>query len=601
MRQYPEYITQALTAFKPPQRITVSEWADKYRVLSEKDTAAPGAWQTSKTPYLRGVMDAFCDKRIQDITFCAGTQIGKTSAEQNMIGYAIDQDPGPMMIVYPTDKLAEFTSENRLQPMFRLSPPLAEKFLETESQRLELQFPHMYIALIGANSPANLSSRPVRYVFFDEIDKFPKWTGDEASPMELAAERTKTFWNRKLVRVSTPTLETGNIWQAWLRADAQYKYFVPCPFCGEFQELEMKQIKWPEESTPQSVLYTAQYECIHCHEKIDDRHKMEMMRRGVWRRVSEKHAHVRSVAYHLSSLYSPWVTFGDIASKFLSVKDTPELLMNFVNSWLAEPWKDKADSMRSDIVMNKRQPYHRGVVPKEAQIITMGVDVQIDHFWVGVRAWGPSMTSWLIDYSRVETWGDVEEWLDRMYPGENGEPRNVNLCCIDSGFHTDEVYAFCIQHMGLTIPTKGASRQMTTRYSINRLEKALGVMSGLNLYIFDTNLFKDFIAGRLSIGAGRPGSWNLYDECDRRYADMICAEQKVQHQDKKGHISYTWEKISSHAQNHMLDVETNNALAAEILGVRYLQKTPTEKRPPKEEKKKYCDEYPDFEYPDFDF
>lgn len=593
---YPGYIEAAFSAFKPPERMTVSEWADKYRILSEKDTAAPGPWRTAKTPYLRGVMDAFNDRRIQDITFCAGTQVGKTSAEQNMIGYAIDQDPGPMMIVYPTDKLAEFTSENRLQPMFRLSPALAGKFLETESQRLELQFPSMYIALIGANSPANLSSRPVRYVFFDEIDKFPKWTGDEASPMELASERTKTFWNRKLVRVSTPTLETGNIWQAWQRADAQKKYFVPCPFCGTYQELIMKQVKWPEGAAPQEALYTAYYECPHCRERIDDRHKMDMIRRGEWRRVDENKGRVRSVGFHLSSLYSPWATFGDIAAKFLTVKDIPELLMNFVNSWLAEPWKDKADSMRSDIVMNKRQPYHRGTVPAEAQILTMGVDVQLDHFWVGVRAWGPSYTSWLVDYDRAETWGDVEAWLTRLYPDTNGEPRNINLCCIDSGFHTEEVYYFCAQHPGLTIPTKGASRKMTTRYSISRLDRNAGAMNGMNLYVFDTNDFKDFIAGRLSIGAGRPGSWNLYDEIDRRYADMICAEQKVQHQDKKGHISYTWEPISSHAQNHMLDVETNNALAAEILGVRYLTK-PEEKQKPKEERKD--DDMPNFEMPEF--
>lgn len=106
--------------------------------------------------------------------------------------------------------------------------------------------------------------------------------------MELAAERTKTFWNRKLVRVSTPTLETGNIWQAWLRADAQYKYFVPCPFCGAYQELEIKQIKWPEGAAPQEALYTAYYECPHCHEHIDDRHKMDMIRHGEWRQINEK-------------------------------------------------------------------------------------------------------------------------------------------------------------------------------------------------------------------------------------------------------------------------------------------------------------------------
>lgn len=112
--------------------------------------------------------------------------------------------------------------------------------------------------------------------------------------------------------------------------------------------------------------------------------------------------------------------------------------MNFVNSWLAEPWRDKADSMRSDIVMNKRQPYHRGTVPAEAQILTMGVDVQLDHFWVGVRAWGPSYTSWLVDYDRAETWGDVETWLTRFYPDTNGEPRTVNLCCVDAGFHSEK-------------------------------------------------------------------------------------------------------------------------------------------------------------------
>jgi hypothetical protein len=93
----------------------------------------------------------------------------------------------------------------------------------------------------------------------------------------------------------------------------------------------------------------------------------------------------------------------------------------------------------------------------------------------------------------------------------------------------------------------------------------------LNLYVFDTNQFKDFIAGRLSISAGHPGSWNVYDEIDRRYCDMVCSEQKVEHRDKKGHVTFEWEPISSHAQNHMLDVETNMALAAEVLGVRYIQ------------------------------
>lgn len=566
--EFPPYIAKAFSTFKPPEKLTVSQWADRYRILSEKDSAAPGPWRTERTPYLKEPMNAFNNPEIKDITVVAGTQLGKTVMEQNMQGFAIDQDPGPTMVVYPTDKLGKFTSENRLQPMLELSPPLRDKFLKTESQWCELQFPNMYIAIIGANSPSNLSSRPVRYIFFDEIDKFPKWSGGEASPLALAKERTKTFWNRKIVKVSSPTLETGNIWQSWNMADAQYRFYVPCPHCGEYQIFEFKQIKWPEECSIQQVAYAAYYECKYCHQRIDDRHKMHMLRGGEWRMENKPVGRIRSVAYHLNSIYSPWLTFGDVAAEFLANKDRPEDLMNFINSWLAEPWKEKAARLQSDIIMEKQGEYEQGRVHVKAQLLTMAVDVQLDHFWYGVRAWGTGLTSWLVDYGRAETWAEIETALDRNYPDENGEIHTVNLCCIDSGYNTDEVYQFCAKRMEVCVPTKGASNPMTSRYSVSIIDKGVG--HGLRLYIFDPNQFKNFIAGRLTIAAGDKGSWNVYKDIDRRYCDQICAEQKVEHKDKRGVISWEWQKISSHAQNHMLDVETNNALAAEILGVRYL-------------------------------
>ncbi|MBU2701677.1 phage terminase large subunit GpA-like protein [Sporomusaceae bacterium BoRhaA] len=576
--EFPLYITKAFSSFKPPEKLTVSQWADKYRILSEKDSAAPGPWRTDRTPYLKEPMNAFNDEAVQDITFVAGTQLGKTVMELNMIGYAVAQDPGPMLIVYPSDKLAKFTSENRLQPMFELSSDLRDKFQARQSQWCELQFPNMYIALVGANSPSNLASRPVRYIFFDEIDKFPKWSGAEAGPLELAEERTKTFYNKKKVKVSSPTLKRGNIWQGWENANAKYKYFVPCPHCGEFQTLEFKQIKGFTGKTPQEAKYSAYYECKSCHQRIDDRHKMPMLRAGEWRRVKKVNkewvevktakGRVHSVAYHLNSIYSPWLTFGDVAEKFLSSKDDPEKLMNFINSWLAEPWEDKASKMQSDVVLEKQGEYEQGRVHHKAQLLTMGVDVQLDHFWWSVRAWGAGLTSWLVDYGRAETWADIETILDRNYCDESGEINNVNLCCMDSGYNTDEVYQFCAKRMDVCLPTKGASKAMTSRYSVSIIDKGVG--RGLRLYIFDPNQFKDFIAGRLSIVAGDKGSWNVYKAIDRRYCDQICAEQKVEHKDKKGRVTYEWEKISSHAQNHLLDTETNNALAAEILGVRYL-------------------------------
>lgn len=526
-------------------------------------------------------MDAFTKPGIHDITFVAGTQLGKTAAEQNMMGYAIDQAPGPMLIVYPTDKLAEFTSQNRIKPMIALSKPLAEKFDAEHSQKLELQFQGMYIALVGANSPSGLASRPVQYVFFDEIDKFPKWSGQEAGPLELAEERTKTFYNKKIVKVSSPTLKTGNIWKGWEQADARYEYYVPCPHCGAYQVLTMKQLKWPEGANAYDARDAAEYHCISCNNLIDDRQKMDMLRHGKWKAINKPPKRVHSVAYHLSSFYSPWLTFGDMAYKFLSAKDEPERLMNFINSWLAEPWENKANRMQSDIVLNKRLNYLRGTMPAEAQLLTCGVDVQLDHFWYSVRAWGPHLTSWLVDYGRVETWGDVETVINRDYADINGEVRNINLACIDSGYNTDEVYSFCAQHMDVAIPTKGASTPLRARYSVTVLDKAVGF--GLRLYNFDTNQMKDFIAGRLGVAAGAAGSWNVCKDVEPYYADQICAEQKVEYKDKKGRITLRWEPISSHAQNHLLDTETNSTLAAEILGVRYLMEPDTEEMSEPEE------------------
>jgi len=556
---------------KPPEIMTVSVWADKHRVLDGRASAEPGKWNTNKTPYLRGIMDAFCDLDIEDITFAKGSQIGGTEAEYNMLGFAIDQDPGPALIVYPTDKLAEFSSENRIEPMIYKSPVLAEKYNKRASEKLELQLTDMYVALVGANSPSNLASRPVRYVFFDEIDKFPKWTGGEANPIALAIERTKTFHNRKIVKISTPTLVYGNIWQSYLAADVKYKYHVPCPQCGYRQEIKFKQIKWPEGADGQSVRGAAWYECVDCGAALYDKDKMSMLRAGQWVTKDSVPEGLRSVAFHLSSIYSPWLSFGDIASQFLKSKEYPELLMNFINSWLAEPWEPRSSKMQSDIVLAKAWTNERAKVPEEAQLLTMGVDVQLNHFWWSVRAWGPDLTSWLVDYGRAETWTAIEEILNQKYVTCEGEIKEINLACIDSGFNTDEVYQFCARTPGLCLPTKGSSHAMTSRYRVTIIDKGIGY--GLRLYLFDTGQMKDFIAGRLTFEPGTPGAWHVFAGCGRDYADQICAEQKVEV--KNGtRITYEWQKISSHAENHYLDCETNNTLAAEILGVRYLQNSP---------------------------
>ena len=516
-------------------------------------------------------MDTYNDPDIEEVVFCCASQVGKTESLQNILGYIVDQDPSPVLIVYPTLELAKWTSENRLQPMFRLSPATAEVFRETDSQRLELQFNGMYLVLSGANSPASLASRPVRIVFFDEVDKYPEASGREADPVSLGEERTKTFWNRKIYKVSTPTVEYGTIWQAFQNADVRKEYYVPCPHCGHYQTLRLQQIKWPkDERDPQRVRDLAWYECEQCHGIIEDKHKPQMLRFGEWRAENEPVGRIRSVGYHLNSIYSPWLTFGDVAAEFLSSKDFPEKLRNFVNSWLGEPWRDKAHTMKSDVVLKAAWTHQRGTVPEGAVFLTAGVDVQLDHFWWTVRAWGENVTSWLVDYGRVETWNELEEVLiRRRYRGANDAEYIVSLACLDSGYRTDEVYQFCAQHPELCRPTKGSSSRLTAPFNVSSVDK--GAHKGLKLWIVDTHYFKDFISGRLQKEPGSPGAWMVTADCTREYAEHITAEQKVIRQNRRtGRAIEEWVPVSSHALNHLLDCEVNAAVAAEILGVRYI-------------------------------
>lgn len=518
-------------------------------------------------------MDRFTDPLIEKIVLCFGAQIGKTETELNMIGYALDQTAFPVMMVYPTDAIAKFASDKRVQPMIKSVKSINDKFDEN-SKLLELDFNNgNYMVLVGANSPSSLSSRSIKYLFFDEIDKYPAFAGKEADPIKLATERTKTFVDKKIVMVSTPTVESGNIWQAFMSANERRQYYVPCPHCGVSQVLKFKQIKWPDEHNDNvdMIRDTAYYECEHCGEHIYDRHKMEMLRRGEWRAVNESQSKVRSVSYHLSSIYSPWVTFGDVAYEFKNSKGTPATLMNFINSWLAEPWKSSKTKSTQNMEFTQSN-YPCGVVPDKAVLLIASVDVQLDHFWWEVRAYAPGVKSYLIDYGQASTWEDLEEIIiNREYPSEYGEARQVMKAGIDSGFRTDEVYQFCSRFPEVCIPLKGSSNHttMTAPYTMTSLEK--GVVGGLKLYVLNTDYWKDFIFARMTRPADEEGTIHLYKECPQEYSDHLRSEEKQEIRNvKTGAVTVQWKPLTSHPVNHLLDTCTYNAAVADIAGVKYL-------------------------------
>lgn len=567
-----DWFPEELEAFKPPERYTVSEWADNFRVLTNI-SAEPGRWRTNRTPYLKEPMDKFTDPLIEQIVLCFGAQLGKTETELNMIGYALDQTQSPVMMVYPTDAIAKFASDKRVQPMIKSVKSISDNFDEN-SKLLELDFNNgNYMVLVGANSPSSLSSRSIKYLFFDEIDKYPAFSGKEADPIKLAKERTKTFVDKKIVMVSTPTVESGNIWQALMNANERRQYYVPCPHCGVSQTLKFKQIKWPDEHNDNADMIrdTAYYECEHCGGHIYDRHKMEMLRHGTWEAVNASQSKVRSISYHLSSIYSPWVTFGDVAYEFKTSKGTPASLMNFINSWLAEPWRS-AKTKSTQNMQFTESTYPSGVVPDQAVLLIASVDVQLDHFWWEVRAYAPGVKSYLIDYGQASTWDDLEEIIiHREYPSEYGEPRQIMKAGIDSGFRTDEVYQFCSRFPEVCIPLKGSSNHttMTAPYTMTSLEK--GVVGGLKLYVLNTDYWKDFIFARMVRPINEDGTIHLYKDCPQEYSDHLRSEEKQEHRNvKTGAVTVQWKPLTSHPVNHLLDTCTYNAAVADIAGVKYL-------------------------------
>ncbi|GIO08001.1 terminase [Brevibacillus reuszeri] len=566
-----DWLMTALQVLRPPEKLTVSEWADKYRILDTKTSAEPGQWSTDRTPYLRGILDAFTDPRVEEIIFVKPTQVGGTEALNNMLGFIVAQDPSPALVVYPTLELAEYTSKNRLQPMMELSPVLASRFQTDESKLLELQFDEMYAVISGANSPASLASRPIRFLFMDEVDKYPKNAGKEADPRSLARERTKTFaFNKKIVQTSTPTLKNGPIWQAYEKADVKLQYYVPCPHCGHYQTFKFKSgIKFNKELPAEQIRQTAYYECEECKGAIRDAHKPTMLRNGEWRDSTGSARLATKTAFHLNAIYSPWVRFGDVAYEFMISKGDPETLMNFINSWLAEPWEKTQVKLSSDTVLERTSGYEEGVVPDRTIFLTGGVDVQRDRFYYTVRAWGEKITSSNVRHGFCETWAEIEDVMNASYRTKDGTEFYVSLCAIDSGWNPDDTYDFCVRNSEWAVAIKGASSEIPAKFRLTKIDREEKGLFGISLYLIDGGYYKDLISNRIARKPNEPGGWYVYEGCDREYAEQITAEHKVEIK-RNGKTIDAWQLKTSGADNHYLDTEVYAAFAADRLGIRYL-------------------------------
>lgn len=558
----------------PPEQISVSEWAEKYRVLDETSNIS-GHWSNSITPYLVGIMNTFLDPWVREIYFCKSTQVGGTEALINLLCYILMLMPAPTMIVYPTKDLAKDISNGKLKPAFRLIPDIKKNFLERKTKQTLLRFKRMSIYLRSAETPAQLASVAIKYLFFDEIDKMGGASQKEASPYNLAKERTKTYSSQsKIYACSTPTLKTNYIWRLHEDCDEVRHYFVPCPHCGEMIEFKWKQVIFGEDEdkklSPYERAQGAVYACQECGCVINNSDKPKMLQNGEWRAVKKRgNGKPKTVGFWINALYSVFVTWESMVEEFLKSKDDPEELQNFVNSWLAEPWEETKLKTSADLVMERQTELEQYILPEWTKLLTGGVDVQENCLYWTIRAWGNFSTSQNIAHGQAFSLKEVERIMNLKYAMADGTEMIVNLALVDSGDQTDLVYDFCTDNSDWALPCKGASKPMQSHYRISKVNKPDSRAYGMDLVMVDGGKYKDMIASRMRRSNGE-GSWMVYKDCDLEYAEQVTSEHKINVRAGNGKKRLAWVPKRTHADNHYLDAEVYAYAAADIRGVRSL-------------------------------
>lgn len=544
----------------PPPKLTVSQWADSHRVLSKESSAEPGKWNTDRAPYQREIMDSISDPDTDEIVVMSSAQVGKSELINNIIGYYIDYDPSPMLLMQPTLEMAEAYSKDRIAPMIRDTPTLTKKVNSPKAKDgnntlLQKKFAGGHLTLVGANSPASLASRPVRIVLADEVDRFPSSAGTEGDPLSLAQKRTKTFWNYKWITVSTPTIKGASRIEMEYEESTKEQWSVSCPSCGKLQPYSWPQIRFD----------SVAMECVHCKEQHAE---VEWKSRpGQW---IARNPEATKRGFHLNALASPWEKWSRIIEEFKSAKRKgTENLKTWVNTTLGESWEDKTNDQDHEKLISRRIRYNCDV-PKEALVLTAGVDVQDDRLEVEVVGWAINDVSYGINYKifygdpgQDAVWNQVDAFLMNDFIRNDGVTLNISAVCIDSGGHyTNEVYDFCKarEHRRIfAIKGKGGAG---IAY-INKPNK-VGRQS-VHLFTIGVNEGKDIIYSRLKNEfEDKPGYCYFPVEKEKGYDEAyfvgLTAERKVTRFVGSA-LKIDWVKRSSNIRNEPLDLR-NYALAA---------------------------------------
>ena len=557
----------------PPPRLTVSEWAEKHRILSSESSARAGMFRLSLAPYQREPMDSVKDSDVQSITLMWASQTGKTECINNIVAYFICQDPSPILCIQPTLEMADTWSKDRLAPMIRDTPQLNKTVSSTKARDsgntlLHKRFLGGHITMAGANSPASLAARPIRVLLCDEIDRYPLSAGTEGDPISLAERRTDTFPNAVIIKTSTPTVKDVSKIETEYNNTDKREWFVPCVKCNEFLVLKWKDVVW-EKDEPE----TAHLVCEHCKEKLSDEDRMEMVINGEWRPTAEFKGKRGYRLNGLNSLFPAKKGFDNrlhqAAAGFLDAKKRgPEGLKTFINTFLAEPWEELETTLEGHYLESRREAY-KGELPDGVLVLTAGVDVQADRLEAELIGWGADEECWGIEYkiiygdpSQPEIWKQLDKWLIERYTTDDGRELPVAACCVDSGYLTKDVYDFvkprqprgvyAVKGLG------GFGKPLVSRPSKSSVR-------GVRLFSIGTDTAKDVVYGRLRIEDEGFGycHWPFAGGYHEDYFSQLTAEKCVVKM-KAGQRSRKW-VLKQGTRNEALDVRIYGLSAMIIL------------------------------------
>ncbi|MGL5639844.1 MAG: phage terminase large subunit family protein [Cetobacterium sp.] len=551
--------------FEPPQNLSIAEWADKYRVVSKESAAESGNWDTGKTPYMYGIYESICHPQTEEVTIMSSAQVGKSEMVMNIFGRYAHLDPCPMMIVQPTVDEAKFFSKMRIAPMIRDTKVLRELISQKENvggDSVQLKsFPGGTLMFVGANSPSGLASKPIKITLLDEVDRFPESAGQEGDPVQLAEKRTTTFYDRKKIRVSTPTIEgVSKIKQLFLNS-SQEEWCLPCPDCGEYQTIDWSRTEWETKESP--VLL----QCEHCGCLNDEKTWKKLgQKNGKW--VASNPDNLKHRGFHMNALASPWVSWEEIRDEFLKSKDSPEKLKVFVNTVLGETWVIDLDEILDyEAIFDSREDY-AAELHEDILLLTAGVDVQDNRIEIEVVGWSKGYESYGVLYKQIPgnpaeltVWQELDEFLKREFKFKDGSSLGIACTCIDTGgHHTAMAYKYIspIQNSRRIYGIKGQGGDGVA--ILNGFRKTKD-KTKIDLLSIGVNTLKDLLYGRLKIieGEGKchfPAS--LEAGYGINYFKSLTAETKRL---KKNKIE--WVKI--YERNEALDLRNYATAAVEIL------------------------------------